>query len=191
MLLDGIFYNTVFKHVPISDEATWKATLTQWKADALALGEEGVFIVSDVEKQLDWLKNQYETEKDIHNYFLVKEGNLFASSILEMAHAMPKSEDAWLKLLSLTLRPALMPREGMGTDAMTEGFTTIVSSVVFAVAFIFNEHLSKELKIFGRTPEIRRLFDAIITSGILNSELDRLGLMGKLEGNWLVLTKIS
>lgn len=180
---------TVFKLVPISNDSTWQATIDQWKADALAIGDEGVFLSSDIEQRLTWLKKQSETEKDIHNYFLVKEGSLVASSLLEMAHAMPKSEDAWLKFLSLTLHPSITPREGMGIEAMTEGFTVIVSSVVFAIGLIFTKHVSKELKIYGRTSEICKLFDGIISSGVLNTELDKLGLLGRLEGKWLVLTK--
>lgn len=192
MLLDGIFYDTVFKHIPIEDEAVWNATLAQWKAEALSVGEEGVFLAADYERQLVGRKQLVESEKNIHCYFLVKDGSLFASSLLEISYAMPESENAWLKLLNITLQPSLfLALERKTLDGISEAYPVIAHSIIHVLTLTFKEHPSKVLKIFGRTEEIRGLFVLIVSGGILNSALEMLGLSVKLEGNWLVLTKIS
>jgi len=100
----------MFHRTPIADPQIWQSTLDQWRADAQALGDEGVFLSYDIENHFKGLKELTEREKNLHCYFLVKNGKTFASSILEVSHALPQSERPWLKLLNLTLRPGLLPR---------------------------------------------------------------------------------
>lgn len=77
--------------------------ISQWKTDALAVGEEGVFISSDIEQRLTWLKNQQEKEANTYNYFLIRDGEEWASSLLEMAHALPNSEFVILKFRYISI----------------------------------------------------------------------------------------
>jgi hypothetical protein len=181
----------MFKHIPISNDAIWQATLAQWKSDALALGDEGVFISLDVEQRLNGLKQQTECEDNLHCYFLVKNGNGFASSILEVSHALPKSDKAWLKLLNITIQPSLLPIGDRATEIFKEAFTVLAYSISHAIELISHEHPSKELKIYGRTPEMVSLFKAIISTDVLNTVLDTFQLAIRLEGNWLVLVKVE
>lgn len=182
----------MFKHVLISDEAVWEATLTRWKTDALAVGEEGVFIASDVEQRLNWIRQLTLEEKNLHGYFLVKDGNSFASALLEISHAMPGTDAAWLKLLNITLQPSLsFALEQRTLGGFNEAFPVLTQSIIHVLKLTFDEHPSKVLKIYGRTEEVRGLFAAIASSGVLSSGLEMFGLSVKFEGNWLVLTKIS
>jgi len=180
----------MFDRVPVTNEDVWRATFDQWKSDALAIGEEGVFLSADIEQQLNGLKVKKACDKDIYCYFLVKKGNMFASSLLEVAHAMPNSSNPWLKLLDITLQPSLLPLEGKTTEALKETFLVLGQSIVHVIGLTFDEHPSTKLKIYGRTAEMRNLFAAIISTGILDSALEALHLSAALEGNWLVLTKI-
>lgn len=182
---------TVFKHISILDEATWSATLAQWKAEAFAVGDEGVFLAADYERQLIGRKQLVESEKNLHCYFLVKDGCSFASSLLEIAHAMPESESAWLKLLNITLQPSLsLALDRRTLEGFKEAFPVIAQSIIHVLKLTFEEHPSKVLKIFGRTEGIRELFVLIVSGETLHPVLEDLGLSAKLEGNWLVLTKV-
>ena len=100
----------MFRYVTINDEAVWAATIAKWKEDAKSLGDEGVFIIVDVEQRLNRAKQQTHIGQNLHGYFLIKKGNDYASSLMEFSHAMPKSKKPWLKLLEITLQPSLLPQ---------------------------------------------------------------------------------
>jgi hypothetical protein len=179
----------MFRHIPITDDTIWLPTLERWKAEALALGDEGVFVAFDVEERFCRLKRQTENEKDLHCYFLVKNGNNFASSILEVSHALPKSNKPWLKLLDISLQPSLLPVEGKEYTALKEAFLVSAYSISHAIGLIFNELPSKELKVYGRTPEMKNLFTAIVSTTELDQALDLFQLSIRLEGSWLILER--
>jgi hypothetical protein len=180
----------MFRHVLISDPKVWQATLDQWTAEAQALGDEGVFLSFDIEQHLNGLKQLTERERDLHGYFLVENGKHFAASVLEVSHALLKSDRPWLKLLNITIRPALLPIGDNSSEILKEAFSVLAHSISHAIELIFHEHPSTKLKIYGRTPEMVSLFRAIISAGILDAALDAIQLTIKLEGNWLVLAKI-
>ena len=173
----------MFKHIPASDNTVWQATAKQWKSDTMAYGDEGVFIVQDIERQLDAAKN--ETGKDINYYFLVKKEETVASSLLETSYAMAKSSKPWLKLLHITLRPSLLAN----LDGLKEAFLVLSYSITHSIDLIFNEHPSKELKIYGRTVEMLNLFQAIVSAGKLDSVLGKYKLDARIVGKWLILAK--
>ena len=178
----------MFRHIPITDAAIWQDTLEHWKAEAQAIGDEGVFLSFDVEQRLNGLKLQSEREENLHCYFLVKNGNRFASSVLEVSHALPNSDKPWLKLLNITLCPSLQPPY-KAVEALKEAFSVLVHSITHVVELIFHEHPSKELKIYGRTPEMVSLFEGVVSSGILDTPLDALQLSIRIESKWLVLSR--
>ena len=180
----------MFHRTPIADPKIWQATLEQWRAEAQALGDEGVFLSFDVEQRLNGLKQLTESEDNLHCYFLVKNGKPFAVSILEVSHALPKSDKPWLKLLNITLQPSLLPIGDNSSEILKEAFSVLAHSITHAIDLIFTKSF-KKLKIYGRTPEMVSLFRAIISAGFLDAALDAIQLTIKLEGNWLVLAKIE
>jgi hypothetical protein len=180
----------MFQRIVIGNAQVWQATLDQWKKDAQALGDEGVFLSFDVEQRLNGLKQLTKREKNHHCYFLVKKGNPYASSLLEVSHALPTSDKPWLKLLNITLQPSLLQIGDNSPETLKEAFLVLAYSITHAIGLIFHEHPSTKLKIYGRTQEMVYLFKAIISTGKLDKELDALQLAPKLEGNWLVLAKI-
>lgn len=137
------------------------------------------------------MKQLTESEDNLHCYFLVKNGKPFAVSILEVSHALPKSDKPWLKLLNITLQPSLLPIGDNSSETLKEAFSVLAHSITHAIDLIFHELPSKKLKIYGRTPEMVSLFRAIISAGFLDAALDAIQLTIKLEGNWLVLAKIE
>lgn len=179
----------MFKHIPITDQKLWENTLSQWKEETLSFGDDGVFLASDIEQRLNGLKQQTEREKHFYCYFLVRDGAEFASSLLEISHAMPKSKSAWLKLLSITIRPSLIYAADGDAANFKEAFTVLAFSITHAMELMFREHKSKELKIYGRTPEMVYFFKAIVSTGQLDTVLDTLGVDARLEGRWLVLSR--
>lgn len=174
-----------YKHILANQEATWQATVKQWKLDAKKYGDEGVFLEQDLERRLNAAKAS--TGKDINHYFVVKKGDTVASSLLETSHAMSRSSAAWLKLLNITLRPSLL----VDPDNLREAFTVLAASITHSIDLIFQEHPSKELKIYGRTTEMRNLFRAIVSAGKIDSVLEKYKLNAKIAGTWLVLEKRS
>jgi hypothetical protein len=179
----------MYAHIPISNKDVWQATLDQWKKDTFALGDEGVFISLDIERRLDGLKHQTESIDNLHCYFLVKKDTLVASSILEVTHAMPKSDDPWLKLLNITFRPIFLPQDTKPTEIIKETIEVLIFSIVHVIELIFHEHPSTKLKIFARTPEMNNFFQMIVGLDKLETALDPLQLSIRLEGRWLVLVK--
>jgi hypothetical protein len=179
----------MFSHIPITNEDCWKATLDQWTIEAQARGDEGVFLASEIENYLRGLKQLTEREKNLHSYFMVKKGVPYASSIIEVSHALPQSDKPWLKLLNLTLRPGLLPKGDDSEEILKEGFSVIAFSVTHAVELIFHELPATKLKIYGRTTEMISFFKGIISSGFLDAALDAINLNMKIESNWLVIAK--
>jgi hypothetical protein len=182
----------MYTSVAIIEDAIYKPTLASWTAEAADLGEEGVFIEREIDLRLSSLRGQSEAERNIHGYFIVKNGEEIASSLLEISHAMPGTEKSWLKLLNVTLRPTLLPSyNGDGNlELMKETFQVSAISIMKAVELTFHELPSKELKIYGRTSEMQSLFKSIITAGALDDVLETIGLAARLESRWLVLAKV-
>ncbi len=181
----------MYKTIPITDDSVWAPTLATWTEEAAGLGEEGVFIKQEVELKLNSLREQSKEQANIHGYFVVKDGERIASSLLETSHAMPNSAEPWLKLLNVTLRPTLLPAYNgdLDLELMKETFHVSAVSIMRAIELIFHELPSRELKIYGRTAEMLSLFKSIITAGTLDEVLETIGLTARLESRWLVLAK--
>lgn len=178
----------MFKHVGINDKKTWDFTLSKWKKEVRVLGDEGVFLALDIEKRFLGLKQLAGKESNVHGYFLVKKKNTCASSLLEVAHALPNFKKPWLKLLQITLRPSLLPASN-GGKVSEEAAKVLVNSVSHAIDLIYKEHPSSELKVYGRTLEMKALFDCMVESPDLIKQMDNIGLGVKTEGNWLIILK--
>ena len=181
----------MFKHVTIKDEKLFENTLIQWKKDATTFGEFGIFLESEVEQRLLGLKHQITKEADFHCYFLVKDGEDFASSLIEVSHAMPRSENPWLKLFNITLRPYLLPSIDGNVNNLTDTLRVITFSITHTLELMFKDHEAQKLKIFGRTTEMIIYFQIVAEGGHLDEILDILHLEAKIEGRWLVLSKIA
>jgi len=181
----------MFRLEPITNNDVWQATLDAWKRDASESSDEGVFLESDVNSRLHWQREQAESAANSHGYFIVENGQQIASSLLEVNHAMPNSNKPWLKLLSISLRPSLVldVNEGANEEALKKVFVVLVSSIVHATELIFHQHPSRELKIYGRTPEMMSLFKGIVSAGALDAVLESIGLSARVESKWLVLAR--
>lgn len=182
----------MYQHIHIGDGETWQATLESWPQEAKALGDEGVFLSLDIETKLNCLKQQVEKEKNFHCYFLVKTGNICASSLLEISHALPKAEDSWVKLLNITLRPSLLPMSsGISAENFKEAVNVLAYSITHAINLIFEEHKAKILKIYLRTNEMEELAKTLILTGKLEMTADSYQLAARLEGRWLIIERIQ
>ena len=180
----------MYQHSPITNDETWKTTLEIWPAEATALGDEGVFLSLDIETKLNFLKQQVEKETNFHCYFLVKTGDICASSLLEVSHALPKAEGSWVKLLNITLRPSLLPLNGIDAETFKEAVIVLAYSITHAISLIFEEHKAKTLKIYCRTNEMQELVKIIVSTDKLAMTTESYQLSARLEGKWFIIARV-
>lgn len=182
-------FPAMFRLAPISDTDIWNNTVVKWREEAAAIGDEGLIFTQDIELKLDSHRRIAEQETNIHCYFLVKNGNRYASSVIEVSHACPTLDESWIKLLDVTLKPKYFPIDSMTAEEMIEAYNVLASSIIHTVDMLLKVHPAKQLKIYGRTSEMVHLFHGIIYHKILDVALDALRLSAKLEHKWLVLTR--
>lgn len=181
----------MFRHVLITDDVVFQATLDAWTHDVSAYGDAGVFLAGDIESRLRWQRQQAEETKDAYWYFIVENGQNVASSLIEVVHAMPRSDKPWLKLLDIDLKPSLVAAccDDVDGEALRKAARVLGTSIAHAIGLIFSDLPSRELKVYGRTSEMMMLFRAIVSMGSLDSVLESAGLSVRLESKWLVLAR--
>lgn len=189
----GDIFRAMFNYESVQNQEIWDKSLEAWKEQACELGDEGVFLAQDVERTLNWLRQQADKEKNSHGYFLVPSGEKIASSVVEFSHAMPQSKKPWLKLLNIWLAPKFLPtdngEEEIDIEGLKEVLGVLAASIMFAVKLTYDELPSAELKIFGRTSHMRQLFTNVILASEIEGAFDKAGLKARIEGKWLCIAK--
>lgn len=181
----------MFRLVKITTDGLWEETLAAWKEQAEAAGDEGVFLLAEIEQKFTWAKALAEQDPNNHCYFLVETGSNIASSLLEFSHAKPKSARPWLKMLRLTLAPPLSVSlvDPSDIEMLKKTFLVVASSVTHAIELIFHTHPSSMLKIYAKDQEMLGFFRSMVTNGTIDPLLDAIELKARLESRWLVLEK--
>jgi hypothetical protein len=167
------------------------STLNEWGIQANKLGDIGVLLVADIERKLEWAMKHEKSDSASHTYCLLDENECYARSVVEITQVLPKSDNARLKLLDITLEPNLNVEAKEEGDAETfkETFDILSQSIVESLSLIFSDLPSSELKIYGRTDRMAGMFDRMRTSGKLDDVLARCGLSVRQECKWLVFYK--
>jgi len=167
-----------------ASEEDLNTLLDTWTEAANSYGDEGVVFANDISGKISSLK------KDIvepNNFaYIFKNENDEAKAFLSIIHALPNSDVSWLKMLDLDLHPDL----ALGDIDLEQAGQTIFGSIFEPISLMFGEHdAAKELKIYGRTEGMRRLFNSIVKDQNLKKALTSSDILCSKSGNWLVFRK--
>ena len=151
---------------------------------------EDIVLLSNYERLLDWTLKHTNGKDDGLVYGLVNPDRGYAQAIVELTHARPHSNSPWLKLLDIHLEPRLDVdnREEINSEYYKEVFAVLTATITLSLGKTFNDHPARQLKVYGRTSEMRGLFDAFVA--ISNEEnIPVPNLRVKRQGRWLVFDK--
>lgn len=158
--------------------------LTTWVEAAKSYGDEGVVFANDISGKISSLQKDIAEPNNFAYIFKDEEGE--ARAFLSIIHALPNSDVSWLKMLDLDLHPDL----ALGEINIERAGKTLFGSIFEPITLMFDEHkAAKELKIYGRTEGMRRLFDTIVKDKTLQDALGASDILVLKGGNWLVFRK--
>ncbi len=173
-------------NIKLSESSLFEKSKSEWVSQAGQLNDDvGVMIVDDVIGIFDGVNDDPNT-----TYFLVKNGANYGCAILKILHAMPQSDDSWLKLLKIHLEPRLnLDDKNYTTVGDAEELIEVLAwSIIESIQLIFISDV-KKLKIYGRTPIMSLMFSALLAQENLKITLSDMGLSARSEGRWLVVEK--
>lgn len=133
-------------------------------------------------KTLEWARRHAngEVDPDCYVYALTDKGKDNARAILDISHARPKSNEPWLKVLSITVEPRL---DAANNPPSSELGDIASHSLVESLGLTF-QYPSKQLKVYGNSPLTRDFLE-----GIAVSMKQIPGLTVTVHGPWLVIDK--
>ena len=172
-------------------------TKIQWLSKAKTLGDLGVFIATDIENKFLGFEKQDTATSDLHMYCLIDDPEqnenpeADAKSILQIIHALPNSDNGWLKLLDITLDPVLTFDSGSVTEEEAKkSFMVLANSIIWSMTLIFKDFKDAgSIKIYGRTDIMRDMFVSLLSTGMLHEHLSPIGVNVRKESTWLVFEK--
>ena len=155
---------------------------SDWYKQVDEIGEEGAYLYSGIERIVDWCEKVI-TEKQTFLWELCHTKADTPCAIVEVADAS-KSKDPAFKLLTIYLEPRLIL--DCKDEIRKEDLQEITS--VYTYALVNSLQLAQDngtfkLKIYGRTEEMRSLFDALV----LNTDNEDTGVTIYRQGKWLVI----
>ena len=136
----------------------------EWFAQLEHLGEEGAAFGSSVERIVDWCEKAISGDDDTAPclWALNQEGRSAPHAIVEMTDAS-RSKDPAFKFLNVELEPRLILdyKEEIRKSDLMETVKIISFALVEALKLALNNG-TRKLKIYGRTDEMRSIFDSLI-----------------------------
>lgn len=169
-----------FHFQPFKDD-TLDATCVGWRQDA----EQGNAFPPDIEQRLEWARTHTKlVDGESIAYGIFEDGNNVAFGIGEFALTRLGTRSAWVKMLSLHLRPELefklLQRE-LGT---IETALLVFSSAIMGSIKLKFDHKALTLKVYGRSNDqldfLRAL--ALHLKPVLKNNAKC-----SIEGRWLVV----
>ena len=135
------------------------------------------------QQKLDWAdKRLHDDTGTLHVYALVDEAKPdHAVAIIELNHAMPKGNEPWLKMMSVTLQP--MYDSVLELVELKDLAKISARCITESYALIFEEHPSAILKVIGNNTLTIDFLRFVATT------LQDSNIKAKTQGQWLVIEK--
>lgn len=160
------------------------AILLEWSDSTLPYGDEGIVYANDIKEKIESLQKSIVEPNNFAYIFKNQDGQ--SRALLSIIHALPKSDVSWLKFLDLDLHPDLV----LGDFDFSESTMAIYESIFDSIDLLFKDYtVAKELKIFGRTPTMVKVFNHIARSKVLKGALDNADIICSISGKWIIFRK--
>ncbi len=161
---------------------------SEWFRQIGDLGDIAGPLFNSYERLIDWCEKQLSAETgDVASipHCVVEDGEERPCAIVEITDACG-SKDPSLKLLSLHLEPqlALDYREELHAEDLLEPIRIMVAALNGAFRLTVKNGVDK-LKVYGRTEEVRGLFDSMIATQEAAPEAIKIYRQSK----WLVIER--
>jgi len=147
--------------------------------------EESAYLGSSIERIIDWCEKVLSQGEPICLWSLCEDDSTKSRAILEITDAR-KSKDPSFKFLNIYLEPSLIfdCKEEVRQEELIE-VINITSYALIASLQLALQNGTKKLKIFGRTEEMRSLFDSLV----LTAKPEEMEATVYRQGKWLVIEK--
>jgi RNAse (barnase) inhibitor barstar len=156
----------------------------EWTAICSNYGDEGSVLANDINAKIDSLIKEISQA----NYFayVIKDGEKF-DALLNVVHALPKSDVSWLKIFDMLMTPEYI----LGDGNLSALIDTLAASIIEPIELIFgDEHgNAREIKTYARTENMVKLFKSLENNKLIQEKLGNIGLVCLQEGNWLIFRK--
>ncbi len=160
----------------------------EWFAQLEHLGEEGAAFGSSVERTVDWCEKIIADDSGETPclWALNQEGISAPRAIVEMTDAS-KSKDPSFKFLNVYLEPRLVLdyKEEIHQSDLVESVQIISFALIEALRLTLDNGTQK-LKVYGRTDEMRSMFDSLILT--MNKENNDFSIYR--QSKWLVIKAV-
>jgi len=157
---------------------------TEWTDICSNFGDEGSVLANDINAKVDSLVKEISQP----NYFayVIKDGDKF-DALLNVVHALPKSNVSWLKIFDMLITPEYI----LGDGNFTALIDTLAASIIEPIELIFSEEHgnAKEIKTYARTESMIKLFKSLENNKIIQEKLGKINLVCLQQGNWLIFRK--
>mmetsp|Transcript_15465 Transcript_15465/g.19958 ORF Transcript_15465/g.19958 Transcript_15465/m.19958 type:complete len:180 (-) Transcript_15465:657-1196(-) len=163
------------------DQELLDNTKTEWERQILEHKDE--VYAPQFQQKLDWAeKRLHDDTGTLHVYAVtdVDQGG-HAVAIIELNHAMPKSSDAWLKMMSMTVQPCYDISVGKADNSDLARIAG--KSISESYGLIFADHPSATLKVIGNNSISIEFLKYIATT------LQDIKIKAYTQGQWLVIEK--
>lgn len=165
------------------DPELLEKTKTIW-SDQLDVHKNEVYGPA-IQQKLDWAEKKVNDETGtIHVYALLhQDTGEHACAIIELSHAMPNNDNAWLKMLSMTVQPDFDAAVGGASNSDL----AIISAKIILESYylIFDQHPSAKLKILGNNSMSIDFLNAVAAT------LQDIKIKAYTQGQWLVIEKVG
>lgn len=165
------------------DKKLLDSTREQWLGDVA----EYNLMPTEVEQIFFWAENRidYTNDKNTEfSYGVFSQGSNVADAIVELVYSRLGSNNAWLKMLELRLRPQIyVSIENTEEIKVFHKVVEIFTACVVGVFSLTSErHKANIVKVYGRTPgllQYLRLVASTLSNTLTNIDVT-------IEGRWLV-----
>jgi hypothetical protein len=159
-----------------------------WFQQLEILGDEGIAFSSSVERIVDWCEKEIEEKQpgELCLWALCSDGGDNPRAIVEMTDAR-KSKDPSFKFLNIYLEPRLILdyKDEVRKDDLSEAIKIISFALTESMKISMSNGLNK-LKVYGRTAEMRSMFDNLILSADDNGPINLYR-----QSKWLVIEAVG
>lgn len=159
--------------------------LEAWEKICSKHGDEGTIFANDITQKVSSLLLNI-SKPEFFAYVIKNDSDEFVA-LLDIMHALPKSNVSWLKLFDMTITPNYI----LGSGNFEAFIDALSESIMMPIELLFgNDHgNAKEIKVYGRTENMVELFKATEKNEAIQNKLDTIDLVCLQEGKWLIFRK--
>jgi hypothetical protein len=142
----------------------------------------------DVEKTFDWAASRidYERKGDSYAYGVLEDNTTNCLAIVDIVHTDNKGKaNAWLKMLSIELRPEFTEQNILLDQSLYEAAMDIYTASIIGTIELTDVHKARTIKLYGRNDSLLSLLTALKER--LQSKMHN-ALQVNMEGRWLVIS---